>query len=328
PEKLRNHLRAYADLTAGKEFVLLLGSLDTIPMRCAYTASDDHSEYASVHTDYYYEELTAEWDTDGDGFYGEYGDDMSQETEDYGSELHVGRIPWDESTQVQSILDGIIAFEADSSPRMRRVLGAASVILYACDVALWMDLARRLVLKPADYETTILYDRCPDLPSDGPLTMDRFLGSWEAEEPALAVWHSLGSAYRSYGSGGLGAFIDVENLPRNVGPAICLTTGADMAKPYVESLGRVLVRDGACAAFIGSGEGTWVGIDPVPAFNVHFEIVHQLVWWRKALAEAKQACLEYYVEAECVPDNLAGRYFHQNLFQFMTYGDPSIQLVY
>jgi hypothetical protein len=36
--------------------------------------------------------------------------------------------------------------------------------------------------------------------------------------------------------------------------------------------------------------------------------------------------VEFYSDNERVPENMLGWYFHQNLFLFMLYGDPSIQL--
>jgi hypothetical protein len=38
--------------------------------------------------------------------------------------------------------------------------------------------------------------------------------------------------------------------------------------------------------------------------------------------------LKGYVRLEQVPANLPGDQFHQNLFQFMIFGDPAIQLRY
>ncbi len=48
----------------------------------------------------------------------------------------------------------------------------------------------------------------------------------------------------------------------------------------------------------------------------------------RCLAEAKVAFIESYRRLERVPENLPGAYFHQNLFLFMLYGDPSIQLLH
>ncbi len=324
PDKIRNHLMGYADSTPDREFVLLVGSMSTMPMRIAYPDPDDHVNQ-DVPTDFYYEELTGNWDGDGDGYYGEYGDDMSQATEDYVAELYVGRIPWDDPLEVENILDTIMLYDTDNSARMTRVIGAAATIMVPCDSAAWVNLAKGLYLDRAGYETTALYENCPSANPDLELSRDNFLGEWESQEPGLITWFSHGSSYASYG-GPQGTFIDVDHLPQGVLPAVGITSGCTVGNPEVASLGRVIVREGVCAAFLGSSRSTWFGDDPVPAFVSQLKVAENFIWARKALSESKILSLEYFAQAERVPDNLPGEYFHQDLFQFMVFGDPSIQI--
>jgi hypothetical protein len=324
PEKIRNYLQGYSVLTPEREFVLLVGSMYTIPMRIAYPDPYDRFD---VPTDFYYEDLTGNWDADGDGFFGEYGEDMSKETEDYSVELYVARIPWDDPGQVQAIFDRIIQYEEDASPRMNRAIGAAATIEAPCDTAPWVGLGKLLIMDPAGYETTTLYENCPSEEPDYELTQHNFLGQWEIQQPALVTWFSHGSSYRScLGPPNYDTFIDADNLPQAVAPAVCLTSGCTVAAPDVESLGRVLIHDGICASFMGSSRETEWGDDAFPAYNSQFKMITHFIWRRRALSEAKRFSLEYYAMAETVPDNIDGAFFHKNLFQFMVFGDPSIQL--
>lgn len=325
PEKIRNYLKGYSTLTAQREFVLLVGSMDGVPMRVAYPNPLDHV-WSDVPTDFYYEELTGDWDSDGDGFYGEYGEDMTPATEDYHAELYVGRIPWDLPEQIESMLHGMILYGEDTSARMKRALGAAATISTPCDAAAWLEQAKHTVLKPAGYDATTLYEDCPGANPDFELSRTRFLGQWSIEEPGLAAWFSHGNPYGSYYAEDPYTFIDVDNMPENVAPAVCLTSGCTVAAPDEESLGREIVREGACAAFLGSSRITFYGLDPVPAFTAQFKISTSLVSDRRAVAEAKILSIEYYADVEEVPDNIDGPSFHQDLFQFMVFGDPSIQL--
>jgi hypothetical protein len=318
PEKIRSYLQGYSALTPEREFVLLVGSMDTMPMRIAYPDPNDH-DYGKVPTDFYYEELTGNWDAVGDGFFGEYGHDMSKETEDYRAELYVGRIPWDGFEQIRAICQTIMSYEEDVSPRMMRAIGAAATISSPCDAAIWVSMAKMLTMDPAGYQTTTLFENCPLVNYSYELTRENFLAQWQAQEPAFVAWFSHGSPHGSF-------FIDVDNLPQGVAPAVGITSGCNVGAPDEESLGRVLVREGVCAAFLGSSRSTWYGEDPVPAFSAQFKISTSFVWERRALSEAKILCLEHFVAAEKVPGNLEGQYFHQDLFQFMVYGDPSIQL--
>ncbi len=327
-ERVRNLLLDYSGTTQEREFVLLVGSMDTMPMRIAYPDPGNHGSSGKVPTDFYYEELTGDWDADGDGFYGEYGDDMSKETEDYLTELYVGRIPWDDANQVQAICDTIIQYEQETSARLQRAIAAAAVISLPCDAALWVQTAKTRVLDRAGYQTTTLYDLCPVLGPDFPLTRENFLAQWEQQEPGLVAWFSHGNSYGSYYSAPPGTFIDVDHIPQGTAPAVGITSGCTVGAPDVESLGRVLVREGVCPAFLGSSRVTYFGDDPIPAFQAQFEITNSFLWERRALSEARRISTELFVEMERVPENLEGRFFHQNLFQFMIFGDPSIQLAY
>lgn len=324
PEKIRNYLQGYSALTPQREFVLLVGSMDTMPMRIAYPDPNDHSE---VPTDFYYEELTGNWDADGDGFFGEYGEDMSQENEDYSAELYVARIPWDTFEQIQAVLDTVIQYEEDASPRMKRAIGAAGMVETPCDMAPWVNLGKLLLTDPAGYEATTLYDNCPSANPDYELTRDNFLGQWEIQQPGLLMWFSHGNSYGSYSYQPYwDTFIDVDHLPQGVAPALCFTNGCTVAAPDVESLGRVLVRDGICASFLGSSRISEWGDNAFPSYNAQFKMATGFIWQRRAISEAKHFSLEYYAIAETAPENITGAFFHKNLFQFMVFGDPSIQL--
>jgi hypothetical protein len=327
PEKIRNYLKGYATLTPEREFVLLVGSMDTVPMRIAHTDPNDHYD-SDVPTDFYYEDLTANWDADGDGFFGEYGDDMSQATEDYEAEVYVGRIPWDEPEQIQSICDTIIQYEEDTSARMKRALVAGATIAVDCDTPIVSSMAKTLVFKPSGYETTVLYENCPSAKPDYELTMGNFLGQWDAIDPGFVFMFSHGSPYGAYLHSSWDTFIDIYNLPQGVQPAVIATAGCSIGSPDSDppSLGRVLVREGICASFLGASRITDYGDNPFPVLFGGAEYMSSLIWNREALAEAKMSFIEYYTKRERVPDNMPGPDFHRNLFDFMLYGDPSIQL--
>ena len=141
-EKVRNYLINACSEDPKKEFVLLVGSMATMPMRIAHTDPNDHGSY-DVPTDYYYQELTCEWDADGDARYGEWEHDMTPANCDYRVEAWVGRLPWDNPSDIQNMVDTIIAYETDHSARMKKAIGAAAIISEPCDAALFLDLARK-----------------------------------------------------------------------------------------------------------------------------------------------------------------------------------------
>ena len=328
PEKIRNYLKGYATVTPQKEFVLLVGSMGAIPMRVAHPNPYDHSDAANVPTDFYYENLTGDWDADGDGFYGEYGDDMSLETEDYDAELHVGRIPWDEPEQIRAICDTIMRYEEDRTPRMARALLAAATIVQPCDTPVLMTLADRFVFTPLGYETTLLCEDCPAVNPDFDLTPLTFLEQWEALDPGFALLFAHGVPHAAVLGDKVTPFLGTDHLPRGVNPAVMTSTACSIGAPDTPepSLGRVLVRDGVCASALVASRWTWYGADPWPVMLAGLELITSLIAEKRCLAEAKMAFVDHYKKNERVPENMPGHLFHQNLFLFMLYGDPSIQL--
>ncbi|MEM3871989.1 MAG: C25 family cysteine peptidase, partial [Nitrososphaeria archaeon] len=123
PEKLRNYLKSIY-LTNSVKYVLLIGSMGTIPMRYCYPKPSNHVDDSDplkdgrVPTDHYYADLTGDWDSDGDGYFGEYGEDNF----DLNPEVIVGRIPFDDSNTVSSILQRIMNFSQDNGSWKKNIL--------------------------------------------------------------------------------------------------------------------------------------------------------------------------------------------------------------
>lgn len=91
---LQNHY-----VTDNIQYVLLVGnphpSQGEIPMKMTYPRNNETElpEYKNSPTDFYYADLTGNWDLDGDGYYGEWGHDFGTGGVDRNWEVLVGRIP-------------------------------------------------------------------------------------------------------------------------------------------------------------------------------------------------------------------------------------------
>ncbi len=100
----------YADY--GIEYVLLIGDPDPndgcVPMKMCKPYN------TNTPTDYYFADLTGDWDSDGDGVYGEYGEDNV----DFAADVLVGRIPFYKNAaggplygNVDAIMQKVIDYE-------------------------------------------------------------------------------------------------------------------------------------------------------------------------------------------------------------------------
>ena len=121
-EKIREWLKNnYASMAI--EYVLLIGDPTpfengegTIPMKMCWPRHGA-GDYEEAPTDYFYADLTGNWDYDSDGFYGEWGDDYGiPGGVDFTPEVYVGRIPvyYADYNTLDGILDKIIGYETDS----------------------------------------------------------------------------------------------------------------------------------------------------------------------------------------------------------------------
>ncbi len=135
PEKIRNFLRSYYQ-NWGIEYVLIVGNHATIPMRYCYPDPTNHRfdifDWTSgeVPTDYYYADLSSSdsdsWDLDGDGYYGEYGQDMP----DFFPEVYVGRIPTNVKSRITYTLDKLVTFEQDTGEWKENALHAGAFFYF------------------------------------------------------------------------------------------------------------------------------------------------------------------------------------------------------
>jgi len=135
PEKIRNFLKSYYS-EWGIKYILIVGNHATIPMRYCYPDPTNHRfdifDYTSgeVPTDYYYADLSESdsdsWDYDGDGYYGEYGQDLP----DFYPEVYVGRIPTNIKSRITYTLDKLVTFEQDTGDWKENALHAGAFFYF------------------------------------------------------------------------------------------------------------------------------------------------------------------------------------------------------
>ncbi|HOX77724.1 MAG TPA: C25 family cysteine peptidase [Bacteroidales bacterium] len=119
-EKIRNYIIAAVQAN-GVEHVLLGGDVEHIPHRGFYCHVQSSSVYEdwNIPADLYYSALDGNWDTDGDGIWGEIGED------DLLPDVAVTRMPISTSTQLQRMLNKTIMYQDQPvAGEMRDIISA------------------------------------------------------------------------------------------------------------------------------------------------------------------------------------------------------------
>ncbi len=128
---IRRFLKKYY-ASWGIKYVLLIGSINKIPMFYVYPNAKVHtskgSYFSAVPTDFFYSDLTSNLDSDGDGYPGELFDDNI----DFSPEVYVGRIPFEEPLVVKKIVHNIVSKDSRENNLFAnsRILLAASMLSY------------------------------------------------------------------------------------------------------------------------------------------------------------------------------------------------------
>ncbi|MHA1728783.1 MAG: C25 family cysteine peptidase [Promethearchaeota archaeon] len=226
-------------------YVLLIGNPDPdeegvsdsygdIPMMMCWPRRGFGS-YEEAPTDYFYADLTGDWDSDGDGYYGEFGMGASPEDSgvDFQAEVHVGRIPiYDEDIDaLDNILNNITAHHDTNRPEKYKILELMAMGNYknedneSIDRTDGLDLPQYLyenILSNKYIEDTVMHERAGLNPVptnafhyDMPLNHSNFIKMFNQGYGAVLWWAhgSAKSAWRKYWR-----FDDGDNIPETISP--------------------------------------------------------------------------------------------------------------
>lgn len=351
-EQVRNFLvDKYAEW--GIQYVMLAGNFDVVPMRICYPDSNNHGYDPDfcVPTDWYYADLTGDWDSDGDGYPGEYG----QDDVDFVPEVYVGRIPWNQAGQMDSILQKLVAFEGDTGAWKHRALLMGAFAWFEnqnhdprylrTDFAEISELIRNDIV--STWTNTLMYEKAgidtSYYPCDQPLTAANVVNEWSAGQYGVVSWGghgSYGACWRTVWGWDDGDgvpetdpaelyseyFISyTEALDLDNGHAgIVWSTACNTGVPEYVGLGRALMLSGA-AAFLGSSRVAyaitgWSDKDDGLVATMNYYYYHYLLNEGLKVGEALGATGELYFN-NFMGDHVA--HFH-DLFSYNLYGDPSM----
>ena len=358
-EKIRQWLMDnYA--TSGIEYVLLIGdpdpddpsdggdSVGDTPMKMCWPRNHE-TEYKESPTDYFYADLTGDWDLDGDLYFGEYQGDRGAGGVDWANEVYVGRIPvysgectGSDCSTLDGILQKIIDYETasgDLSWRKNALLPMAFSDASSDGANLGQHMKNNY-LDPSGYSPYTLYQQntgyaCDSVhASDEPLVAGAVLSRWSANDYGLVTWKGHGSATATavgYGGGDCedGYILRSTDCPSLDDAHPSLVFQCSCSNGYPENagnLGYALLKNGA--------------VGTVSASRVSWYVVG--VWSPSNKYLVDNASVAYYYGEKVVAEEAAGKALYHaksdmgqnmgaalggsswmNLTDFNLYGDPS-----
>lgn len=354
-EKVRNYLKDNYSIM-GIDYVLIAGAhYYEVPMRQGYVYVPGFPGSGYIYTDYYYCDLSGDWDLNDDGKYGEMGVDDLTGGVDFYPEVYVGRIPINNPAEVQAICEKIVAYSCDSGAWKRKalLLGATTNFFLESPWLLpWygstlMEKLKQDILAPQGFTCTTMYEKeglaIDPVPCDIPLTQENVVAEWSQGYGIVnVVAHgSCIAAVRKVWS-----WDDGDNIPEaneidwrylidcmdaysldDTRPSIffsCACYNGDTNAGW--TMTNNLIRSGACAVVastsVSYGTPVWQGgfIGGNEALSYYF--------WKYLLVDGQRAG-----KALRMADVWQHRYYdwwgqmtRANLFDFNLFGDPSMKL--
>lgn len=351
PAKIRNFLiDKYNEW--GIEYVLLVGDIKNIPMRVCFPRAN--SAQNATPTDYYYADLTGNWNSDGDSYYGEYG----QDDVDWVPEVLVGRIPWSDFSTVAQICQKLVNFEGDQRAWKNDALLLGAMSNYKkegdsqfsrTDGAALMEINKGLVSNNGGNSTT-LYEKMGINPNENEcsasLTHDNIKNIWSTGQFGLVSWWAHGSSSEAYRK--LWNSDDGDDIPETSDPneiswetmissddcnllndeyaSIIFACSCFNGDPEADNLGKAMLKQGS-AGIVASSRLSWYSIgwshkDHGGNASIDYYFFENLINNKNRVGEALYNSKVHYSNHFLYSS--WGWVCWQNLFDFNLYGDPSM----
>lgn len=350
PQKIRNFLiDKYTEW--GIEYVLLVGDVANVPMRMCSPKANTTSE--NTPTDYYYADLTGNWDSDGDSRYGEYG----QDNVDWIPEVMVGRIPWSDASTVSQICTKLINFENNRGTWKKNALLLGAMSNYQnednrgyakTDGATLMEIHKLLIQNISGSYTT-MYEKAGLSASayscTKSLTHTNIINDWSAGQYGMVNWWGHGSktsAYRKWWSTDDGDNIpessageinweamvstnDCGSLSNTYSPII-FACSCNNGWPESTNLGKEMIKRGS-SGIVASSRLSWYSIgwshqNHGGNASIDYYFFYYLINQDDKVGDALFNSKVYY--STHFMYSSWGYVCWQNMFDFNLYGDPSL----
>ncbi len=365
PHATEEKVRAWLQdnyLESGLRYVLIIAdpraSYGQIPMKQVFPrlGSSEYTDIDRCHTDYYYADLTGNWDIDGDLLYGEYFGDRGAGGVDFFPEVVVGRIPWFGSVdEVDNVLRKIIEYETveDIPAWRKRALLPAAIAFYENQVEVGSpgldgaEFACQLsdnVLSPLAIGSFSLFEKAGIRPSpyicDSSLTAAHLLDEWQNGYGMVCLF-GHGSFYGIYRT--VWNYDDGDSIPES---------GEYSLPVFLESSDTALLNDAyPSQVFLAACNNAMIGYPSSLAFSLlrHGGVnviaatapaFGEIGSWHPYLNTSEALTIAYcYFEQVLQSGNTTGEAFYgvksslgcdleeddwHNLMAFNLFGDPAL----
>lgn len=348
-DKIRNWLHENY-IEKGIKYVLLIGNPapaesgieEEIPMKMCWPRLGADDGYQECPTDYFYADLTGNWDPDGDGYYGEYEDYTADSGVDLAADVYVGRIPvYPNDDSLDSILKKIMAYEnpsADTGWRKSALL-PMSFSDRKTDGAYLGEQMKNDYLGPYGYDLLRMYQHGPSgycrlnsvFSSEENLRGNSVLPIWSNGDFGIVAWWGHGNnqgAYVGYGSCADGPIMLSSNTDYLDDDHPSHTYQCSCLNGYPEDSGNlqhaILKNGGISTTSATRVSWYYVGQTSFAASPSNAGMGYEYV---KRLVQGKPAGDALY-EMKSTGVSGPGGYPEvlMNFYDFCLYGDPSVSL--
>ncbi len=338
-EKIRNFLKEKKDLWKFN-YVLLIGSYLSIPQIKFYplpNTKDDENEI--IPSDYYYANLSDDFDMDKDKIIGEYGEDKFS----YFPDIFVGRLLFTDKAGIDKYVENLKKYKENKDKNKALLIG--SMLWFKnefgdypkenADGALTMETFRRGTLNKLNFESITLYEKEGDgiskFKSTYPLNLENvekeikndysfisFFGHGDSNGVYRRIWNDRNENNKfDNGEDFWTSFLNRGIVEKNgISNSVIFAMGCLTAETESPNLAMTSLRNGAVG---------YIGATRVAYGNPDSPISTELLYWGDGYFNNGETLGEsLYLSKFDLSYSINSYYDQHNFFVFNLFGDPTI----
>ncbi|MGB9843714.1 MAG: C25 family cysteine peptidase [Caldisericia bacterium] len=338
-EKIRNFLKEKKDLWKFN-YVLLIGSYLSIPQIKFYplpNTKDDENEI--IPSDYYYANLSDDFDMDKDKIIGEYGEDKFS----YFPDIFVGRLLFTDKAGIDKYVENLKKYKENKDKNKALLIG--SMLWFKnefgdypkenADGALTMETFKRGTLNKLNFESITLYEKEGDgiskFKSTYPLNLENvekeikndysfisFFGHGDSNGVYRRIWNDRNENNKfDNGEDFWTSFLNRGIVEKNgISNSVIFAMGCLTAETESPNLAMTSLRNGAVG---------YIGATRVAYGNPDSPISTELLYWGDGYFNNGETLGEsLYLSKFDLSYSINSYYDQHNFFVFNLFGDPTI----